>query len=233
MQFEKLSEQEFNEYVKQFDNTGRNIEIGNALLEELNRVEEEVTKCASQVVKIRKMFLQKEISAAYDLCIRLSRKMSKLSTRIAMIPANYGIKEKNDYIANMVVPKKDVQFQYNDGVVVIQLPELLPHKPQLDVSTGKIRYYYDMDVWRASYYQAFLREFEFGKYKMPSGKVQISFLHHVTGKNPPDIDNLEIKVIVDIITNFLLVDDSYKYVCYFMDMIEDDSEFTEIYISCR
>ena len=74
-------------------------------------------------------------------------------------------------------------------------------------------------------------EFINGKYRVYDNKVVLYFLHHVDRtKNVPDIDNLEIKVITDIITLFLLTDDDHKHVCHFLDMVEDDSSYTEIMI---
>ena len=121
-------------------------------------------------------------------------------------------------------------FEREDNKLRIILPELLPHRPQLDMNTKTIKYYYDIDKWRAAYYEAFQKEFMNGKYKLFDEKVVIVFLHHVTPGNKPDIDNLDTKVIIDIITLFLLYDDEHNYLCHYMDMIEDKMNYTEILI---
>ena len=59
----------------------------------------------------------------------------------------------------------------------------------------------------------------------------ICFINHYKNiKTAPDPDNIDTKVISDIISLFLLVDDSFPYRSQFIMAVEDDKDYTEIVI---
>lgn len=166
----------------------------------------------------------------YVNCPILAKKMSKTATLTGMIPAEFGIKEKKEYISRVAATKKSIQVTQTEDELHIILPELLPHRPQYDSSTGKIRYFYDVDKWRTDYYSALSAEFMRGKYRLMDVKACMIFLNHVRGSESADVDNFEYKVITDLVTLFVLVDDSHRCLSQYMDVVEDDENYTEIIV---
>lgn len=229
--FKELTDEEFNRYAEQLCPSDNGNSLYNELKEDVEKKVTQIGSLSNQTDKLLECINKKDIEEIYKLCVKISKKLSRISKDFGMIPANYGIKNRNEYLRANVIEEKNVVFSYKNNVLHIKLPELLPHRPQFDTSTREMRYYYDIDAWRAGYLAAFQKEFINGKYRVYDNKVVLYFLHHVDRtKNVPDIDNLEIKVITDIITLFLLTDDDHKHVCHFMDMVEDDSSYTEIMI---
>lgn len=231
MDFKELSDEEFERYVEEFCPESKSNDLYIELRKEIEKKVVQFGSLFTQFKKIEDEIDKKEIDNIYNNCVKVSKGLSKLSKEIGMIPANYGIKNRNEYLRKNVIEEKNVEFIRENDILHIKLPELLPHRPQYDTSTREMRYYYDIDTWRAEYLTAFQREFINGKFRVYDDKVVLCFLHHVDSKKKvPDIDNLEIKVITDIITLFLLTDDDHKHVCHFMDMVEDEKSYTEIII---
>ncbi len=166
----------------------------------------------------------------YENCPVLAKKLAGMATEISMIPAEYGIKDKNGYISRMAVAPKNIQVTQTKEELHIILPELLPHRPQFDSTTGRMRYLYDVDKWRSEYYNAFSAEFLYGKYRIMDVKACMIFLNHVKGADSSDVDNFEYKVITDLITLFVLVDDSHRCLSQYMDVVEDEENYTEIIV---
>lgn len=198
------------------------------LADDVKEIEGKVRKCFGEICNLQAMVENNAMEELYDSCASLSRRMANIATKIGLLPAEYGIKDKKDYINRVVVDKKNVIFDRREEMLQIILPELLPHRPQYDSVCNKMKYMYDVDKWRAGYYSAFSEEFAQGEYRIYGEKVCMMFLHHVREDNNTDIDNFEYKVITDIITLFLLVDDSHRYLSHYMDMVEDGGNYTEI-----
>lgn len=227
-EFDEVSLAEQEQYI--YDNAYNGSNRKKMLVDNLTWIEEKMGKLLKEVSKLRVLIEKNQIEEMYDKCAYIAKGLSNVSTTVGILPAEYGIKDKKEYINRVVVNKKNVAFIRNDNVLRIKLPELLPHRPQYDSSSKSMRYMYDLDQWRAGYHSAFAEEFMHGKYRMFGEKVCIIFLHHVNPDFNTDVDNLEYKTITDIITLFLLVDDSHRYVSQFMDMVEDGGNYTEIII---
>lgn len=220
----------FKEQAEYLDRSEKKTNRRVLLTDDVKEIEDKMQKCLEEISNLQAMVENNAIEELYGSCASLSRRMVNIATKIGLLPAEYGIKDKKDYINRVVVDKKNVIFNRREDKLQIILPELLPHRPQYDSVNNKMKYMYDIDKWRAGYYSAFSEEFVREKYHIYEEKVCMMFLHHVGQGNSIDVDNFEYKVITDIITLFLLVDDSHRYLSHYMDMIEDGGNYTEIII---
>lgn len=226
--FEELPLAEQEKYL--YGNQQNRVSKAEMLRNSIAQVEEDIDRYHKEVGSLRQLLETNQIEELYERCAQLTKKLTSTATFLGILPAEYGIKDKKKYINRVVVDKKKVRFLRNESELRIVLPELLPHRPQYDTVSRKMKYVYDIDQWRAGYYNAFSEEFMRGKYKIFGEKVCMIFLHHVVPNMETDVDNLEYKVITDIITLFLLVDDSHRYLSHYMDMVEDGGNYTEIII---
>lgn len=226
--FEEVSLEELEKLL--YQNTENSKSKKELLIESIAQIGEKMGKCQTEIIDLANLVKKNQMEEMYARCSALTKKISNIATSLGILPAEYGIKDKKMYINKVVVEKKEVEFIRGTSDLHIILPELLPHRPQYDVTSGKMRYVYDIDKWRAGYYNAFSEEFMYGKYKIFGEKVCMLFINHVERGNETDVDNLEYKIITDIITLFLLVDDSHRYLSHYMDMIEDERNYTEIII---
>ncbi len=200
------------------------------LINRLELIKKEVAKNQTALEALTGAAQRGEMSFLYENCPEIAKQLTRTATRIGMIPAEYGIKEKNAYISRIATEKKQVQVTQTKEELHIILPELLPHRPQFDSTTRQMRYLYDVDKWRSDYYSALSAEFMRGKYRMMDEKACMIFFNHVKGNEAADVDNFEYKIITDLITLFVLVDDSHRNLCQYMDVVEDEDNYTEIIV---
>ena len=226
----KLSDEELEEYLQNFEET-KELNGKKIFVQDIESVKKKLEGYLHQINAIVNCINNEEYEVAYSKCHEIALKLSKESTYLNKLPFIYGEKNGMGKLKKEIVEKKDVKFIYEKESLRILLPELLPHKPQYDVSSGEIRYYYNIDVFRSSYYEVFAKEFMTGKYNMMEKKVLIIYKHHYKNLyNAPDPDNLDTKPMTDIITTFLLVDDSFPYCSQYHTAVEDNYEYTEIII---
>lgn len=151
--------------------------------------------------------------------------------KIGDIFQEYELDQEGD-IDDRELDNVEVSIRDYEDSLVIELPELLPHRPQYDVSSKKMRYLYNFAAWKASYDRSFSKYFSERQFGMFDERVCLIFFHHYDRKkrNHPDLDNLEIKGIIDIIATYVLHDDSYEELSYYVKGVEDDRDFSEIIV---
>lgn len=227
--FSELSEEEFSEYIKNYK-TSEN-DVRSQLKENLNNLKGKISDCDKIFDQTQKAIDERDNINLEKNIHLLRQKLSTAVARLEKIAGDFKFQTEAKDI-NEPVEKKNVKFRYYDNTMIIELPELLPHRSVYDVVAKRMRYYYDADRWKMSYNQAFSNEFENGKFKIYNEKVTIIFFHHYdrSRRVVPDTDNLETKQIIDIIALYVLRDDSYEYMSHYVDVIEDDKEFTEIIV---
>lgn len=228
--FEDISDEQLDEYVqKSIPLEVERMKIANEFKNRIEKLYNKILYNAGKVKDLVRLYNEKNIDEVDDKLASLSKGLSSCAIEAGWIPIDFGITAAG---RKMVPAKpKNVKFIKEDKCLKIVLPELLPHRMRYDSRNKEIRYYYDYDEWYSSYLLAFQKEFEFGKYRMWNEKVTIMFIHHIAkDTNIKDVDNFETKDITDIISMFLLVDDSYKYMSQYSDVVEDSRSFTEIII---
>lgn len=210
----------------------RESDIKKEFCDRVEHIDNEILRLHKTISRIKEAYVEKDMDAVYDKCALLSKSLSKQASEVAWIPSDFGIYDNCTKKKGVIVKKREVSFIKLDSCLKIVLPELLPHRMYYDKHTKQIKYFFDYDEWHSGYMQAFQEEFASGKYNIIGEKVVLIYLHHVisSGRGVKDPDNFETKYMTDIITLFLLRDDTGKYVSQYSDMIEDFKEYTEIII---
>ena len=190
--------------------------------QQIDRVEEELLKLEDFVACKKK-------DVFHDKCIKISNLASILYSMTEALASKTDTYFMDDFFENK--NSRNVYIKEENNEVIILLPELLPHRPRYDINTNKMKYDYDITKWKEEYIRAFEKRIDKNNHIMFHNKVMISFINHMKDNNDNDIDALDTKQIIDIITLFFLPDDSKDYVCYFIDSVPAmEEEYTEIRI---
>ena len=237
----ELSDDQLKEYMSgQSEEFARSLELEN-IVKDFEGIEKNYANLGKKFENIKTLLKNKEFDLVYDKCAELGTMIDRLSTRIRTFPFEIGEKSSNKKIklkGDIALDKK-VYFERHDDYLRVVLPEMLPRKQQYDVQSGKMKYYYDIDKWKATYYEQFAKEFEHGKYRIFTEKVSLCYIMHIApsmAKGMGDTDNYDTKVMTDIITTFLLHDDDFLCCNYFVDIVVDEGcndvsdSFTEIIV---
>lgn len=237
----ELDEEQLREYAtSQSEDAGSNYALEDAI-EKLKYIESTYKKQQKNFEVLYELLKEKQFDEVYDKCAEFGISFDRLSTRIKTFPFEIGEKSSNIKVRLDGASKngKKLTFNRTSNYLEVILPELLPHKQQYDAITGKMRYYYDIDSWKANYYNQFAKEFETGKYRMFDEKVSICYIMNIAGNmrnGIADTDNYDTKVMTDIITTFLLHDDNFLCCNFMVDIVINkncssvDDCFTDIII---
>lgn len=231
IEFDELTEEEFEDYASNFQDKS-NAEMKTKLSERLDSIQSGLMRNHGSLKKIITALnnSEKDLDLFSDLTA-IAKSVSRKADQIYEILLEYGITQKEEE-AEPVTEIADVHFRSFEDTLIIELPELLPHRPSFDTIRKKMNYYYDYAKWKTKYEAAFRKEYEYGKFRIYNDKVCMIFLHHYdkSRKTYPDPDNLETKAIIDIIALYIIRDDSYKFMSHYVDVMEDDRDFTEIIV---
>lgn len=235
IEFEKLTDDEFEEYTKNFQSEpARNADIKVKISRYLKSIREGLQRNIRTLKKIEDdLNDNNECTDLFDQLTTAARSILNKSDRIYEILADFGIHpSQEELLSRTELSSVIIDFRAYEDTLIIDLPELLPHRPTYDAVKRTMKYYYDIDKWKIMYEAAFRKEFEYGKFQIYGEKVCLIFLHHYDREKKvvPDTDNLETKPIIDIIALYLLRDDSYEYMSHYVDAVEDDRSYTEIII---
>lgn len=110
------------------------------------------------------------------------------------------------------------------GVLCITMPPLIMRKR---TGTDSVKTFYDR-MYRGSF-ESF---FKSGRYQSP-GTIVLWYRHcypSLAGKSVPDHDNLETKIMTDMITRYLGVDDSPRHIETHVSSMESPPARTEIFV---
>ena len=223
----ELDEQQLREYASSQSQEAEEGYALNDAIEKFEYIESLYQKKRGMFSKIEALLKEKALDDVYDKCYDLAASIDRLSTRIKTFPFEIGEKSSNKKIRldKLTDERKKLIFSREEGYLKITLPEMLPHKQQYDSRSQKMKYYYDIDSWKATYYNQFLKEFENGKYRIFSEKVSICYIMHISPskkRGVADADNYDTKVMTDIITTFLLPDDNFLCCNYMVDIVIDE-----------
>ncbi len=224
----ELDEEQLREYASSQSQEAEKSYALNDAIEKFEYIESLYQKKRGKFSKIQALLREKALDDVYDKCYDLAASIDRLSTRIKTFPFEIGEKSSNKKIRleKLTDERKKLIFSREEEYLKIKLPEMLPHKQQFDSQSKKIKYYYDIDSWKATYYNQFLIEFENGKYRIFSEKVSICYIMHISPsmrRGVADTDNYDTKVMTDIITTFLLPDDNFLCCNYMVDVIIDEN----------
>lgn len=187
----------------------------------INTLDSSADKMKESISSLREMvseekpnlyFVKKEIDKVNSIirnCVGTVYKLSVFSGSMT--------KEER---SNMIEEK--LVFSRDNGHLHIIFPSLLPRRIKKDspLSHADIKQMYE---------PAFRKYFSDGKYRIYSQKAVIIYTHYFESqKDFVDHDNFETKVITDLITSWLLLDDSPKFCSIFMDYKIGEKCHTEV-----
>lgn len=223
----ELDEEQLREYASSQSEEVMEGYALNDAIKKFEYIESLYQKQKNMFLKIQALLKEKALDEASDKCYDLAASIDRLSTRLKTFPLEIGEKSSNRRLRldKYKDTGKKLIFERCDGFLRIVLPEMLPHKQQYDFRTRKMKYYYDIDSWKATYYSQFMKEFENGKYRIFSEKVSLCYIMHVSPSmksGVADTDNYDTKVMTDIITTFFLPDDNFLCCNYLVDVVIDE-----------
>lgn len=224
----ELDDEQLREYSSSLSDEARDGYALDDAISKFKYIEKQLEKQNKYFSIIGQLLKEKRLDEVYDKCADAGISLDRLSTRVKTFPFEIGEKSSNKKIRldKADGTGKKLIFEKNNGFLRIILPEMLPHKQQYDSQTGRMHFYYDIDAWKANYYEQFAKEFERGKYHVFSEKVSLCYIIHVSPdmrSGISDTDNYDTKVMTDIITTFLLPDDNFLCCNYMVDVVLDNN----------
>lgn len=207
----------------------------------LNEYIQELSACSKFLSKAIEYINFNRIEESYIECTKLSHKLEKLCMKVRIIPNKYGSQAPYDVLVNKseledldldsAIEENRLQFYYNNRTIKVVLPSLLPRKEKHDYANKKTRYFSNPDLDRIVYYNSFRKEYEEDNLIPYTERVVLCFTHYFNDdKNIVDAENLNSKIITDVIALFLLKDDSLKYCSVFHTYEIGEHVHTEIEI---
>lgn len=223
MRLESLSEEEFGKIIEEYaseeeydDYTSKK-----TVSDLLNTMENSSDRIKGSVNELREyMFCEKPnyclIKKEID---KLNKNIRKMIKNVYEISLYSGAMDKSERL-NMV--EEQLLFSQDGEHLHITFSTLLPRRVTKD-SPVKIT-----DI-KQMYEPAFRKQFSNGKHKIYSEKAVIIYTHYFSSKKEfVDHDNFETKVITDLITSWLLLDDSPRFCSIFMDYKIGEKSHTEV-----
>ncbi len=210
---DNLSEEEYEKYDSK--RTVRNIlKTLDSYIESLGKSSDELKRLFDEDMP-NGYFINNELQKFNRLLKRTVNKSSELG-----IYSGISGKERIREIAG-----EDLKMSMDGERLHIVFPTLLPKRIE---RTSKSAVYTNSDI-RQMYEPAFTRFFSHGKHIIYSKKAAIIYTHYFSSeKEFIDHDNFETKIVTDLITANLLLDDSPKHCAILMDYKMGDKSHTEV-----
>lgn len=200
MMMHKITDEELNYYselAKKDKNTFPRKQDCLCLLDDMKQKTELLV---SLIEAIKHDISIKNYEDAQNEIYKIIRMFEKLTNKARILPLELGCLNHDKIKYDESVKSADIKFRDNNGILSIEMPNLLPRRT---ISSN------DLSYIRQSCYNAFYEHFNCGKYKVYESKVVIVFTHYYEKhEEMRDNDNTETKVIIDLISMFTLIDDS-------------------------
>ena len=235
----KLSDEELEQYATEFYSTTPEYQknkkyesIKDIYMKNIDDILSALSKLASKLNDIKIALDGKNLKEVYDKCDRVAVDSEKIVQSIRRLPVEFGMKDGYEKIKTMITDAADIKFEYlSHNILHITFPNLLPPRPGYDAGSKKITHKVDYDYLRSSYIGAFNKEFSKGKHRIHTKQVALVYINYFASDNVlKDHDNLDPKIITDIITQYLLIDDNPKWVSQYMDYGYSEYTHTEAYV---
>ncbi len=160
-------------------------------------------------------FINRELN---NISLNLKRSVNK-TNNISLYSGFLDKQERRNLIG------EDVRFEMEGERLHIVFPSLLPRR----INNNSVKTVYTSSDIRQLYEPSFRRFFENGKHVIYSKKAAIIYTHYFSSRKEfKDHDNFETKIITDLITGSLLLDDSPKNCAIVMDYKMGDKSHTEV-----
>lgn len=194
-------------------------------LKSLKKIEKKITSAENAIA-------EKNIEAAYSYCRKAAKELEGLSCRIGFLPARFGEKRKEEKNSSVVSVSRDAIFEYWDnGIIHIILPELLPKRLKFNSATGEYENTYGQAMFKSKYQDTFYKEYQMGKRRIYSKKVILFTVnYYVADMAMNDIDNLDGKAFQDLVSTLYLLDDDPARCAIMSECLIGHYAHTETYV---
>ncbi len=210
---ENLSDEEYEEYDSR-KSIKRMLTKLDKYIDSLKESSDELKKLFSEDIP-NSYFIKKEI-------VKFNSFLKKTANKSNEIGLYSGCLDKKDRRDATAV---EVKFSMAGERLHITFPTLLPKKiERVSNSTA----YTSADI-RQMYEPAFNKFFSNGRHIIYSKKAAIIYTHYFTSEREfIDHDNFETKIVTDLITGSMLLDDSPKHCAILMDYKMGEYSHTEV-----
>lgn len=236
-QFRELSDNEIKEYMdkvfsddEEYQKIKQHEDISDYYIKTVENAEKKFHSIENGFGMIKTYVQKKDYDESYNRCITLSNRLLRLAQDLRVLPTKFGCSNELTQIA-VADDKYNIEFNYLDkGILHIVLPDVLPHR--LKINDDKHIAMQDYSYNKQRMYNAFAKEFERGKFKVYDDTSVVLYYLNVF-KDPRfmiDVDNIDTKIITDIISAYMLIDDNPFWCKQFVDAKVGEYDHTEVYI---
>ena len=228
MNLHDMPQDEINRMTKEFFSgtlTGKQADIKENYLKNIASIEKQISDLNDGISVMKDYLYESEPELLYEKCDELIYLSENITQQMRSLPKELPQRYKKGGNKMLLTGTNyEITFDYMDhNILHIILPDLLPPR--------KKRSGMDYNYLKSNYFFPFNREFKKGKFNPYSEKIVLVFMNYFEKKYLlKDHDNLDTKVITDIITMHMLIDDDPSYVSQYMDFDYADTAHTEIYV---
>ncbi len=195
----------------------------NSFIKVLDKVELAKRSLESEMAYVRRFYKDADFQAAYDAALRLEEISERLALFTRRLPAYTGCPMAGAAVENCMAESIPVEIGFTaDGWFALRIPALLPKK-----SSGSA------DYIRSFLYPAMRRFFQ----TQPPVRYRDCVLvyRHVYSRDRPerqkrDHDNIEVNMVSDIVTLYVMPDDSPKVCAHYYCSVSGTDDRTEVYV---
>ncbi|WP_026658230.1 DUF6100 family protein [Butyrivibrio sp. AC2005] len=225
MAFTKLSDEEIEEYVKNsiFEET-EGSDNRRAVSKMFKILDVHIASLKESADSLKEMMFEDSPSTYFvnNELVRLNSIIKKIVSKTAEIGRYSGFTGKHE-INNIV--GEELQIDMDGERLHVVFPSLLPKRIERQNNKAV---YTNADI-RQMYEPAFSKFFSGRKHTIYSKKAVIIYTHFFSSeKEFRDHDNFETKIITDLITANILLDDSPRHCAIFMDYKMGEYSHTEV-----
>lgn len=237
LEFTELSEEELNAYVKsslsgdeEYEKTSKLAEIKSDYTQKVEKIEKRINTVLKDMKELKSLIAKERFDDSFTKSISVSKRLNQMAKEMNILPANFGYAGKT----NTVVAGDDypISFHYLDNNILhIVLPESLPHKVKYNDNNNAFMIMQDYNYNKQQMYNAFSKEFAYGKFKVYEETVVLYIVsYYENTKYFMDVDNVEYKIITDIIAMYLLIDDNPMWCRQYLDARLGSYNHAEVYV---
>ena len=194
-------------------------DFGRALAGAESRME----RAAIELTRTRRLLEQEDMAGAFGSAFAFSAEVEKLALLARVIPAYTGHPKATELTEQMLLDTVPIEMGYaRRGWFVLKIPALLPKK-----GSGS-------PIYIQQYlYPALRRSFD-GKPPALYRSCVLAYRHVYQHDRPEracrDHDNIEVNMVTDIITLYLLPDDAPRRCAHYYCSAAGEVDCTEIYV---
>lgn len=230
---EKLNNEELEEYMDtvlkgdtNYDQEVQIKKITTKYYDKIDTILSKVARLEKSIQLIRNKLSSKEFDLVYKSCQKSIVQAENITQLVRLLPIDLGQSNEVE-LPYETTDSANIKFDYLPNQIMrIELPGLIPFR--MKFKNGRV-VGENLDYIRSTYINSFSNEFRNGKFKIYEEQVVYFICNHFHSKLK-DHDNLDPKIIIDIISSYILFDDSPEFCDFHMTHTMSDKTYSEIYI---